>query len=244
MRYQQVEWRSVAALPSIGFTITDFKLASDAPNVSPLLSSGSLEKTLRRLPSGAIQRTLRHGVVPVAWWPDHVLYATCGQKGTDYATYHGLPVMARIEQHDFHRCVRRVWGRRILWKATHGLLAARPQFSAKTRVTGPQMFCISRFHDVPLAMFNVSNRQCHLDCRQCIGRNVFPLRCHSPAFLHVSRAINNGRDNKGFERCGIAALFSSGACFQGNGGSGPAPAGHVAFGLSGLMYQTHQVLAV
>ncbi|MGB9143778.1 MAG: glycosyltransferase, partial [Aestuariivirga sp.] len=130
---------------SIGVTTTDSKLASDTPDVLPLLSSGSLEKTLRRLPAGAIQRTLRHGVVPVAWWPDHVLYATCGQKGTDYATDHGLPVMARIEQHDFHRCVRRVWGQRILRKATHGLLAARPQFSAKTRVTGLQMFAFLVF---------------------------------------------------------------------------------------------------
>jgi hypothetical protein len=94
-----------------------------------------LEDTLRRLPAQAIRRVLRHGVVPIAWQPDHVLYAICGPKGEGYARRHGLPVVARIASCDFHQGVRRVWGRKILARATHGLAVTRPQFSARRRMT-------------------------------------------------------------------------------------------------------------
>ena len=119
----------------VGGATPDSKLASDAPDVLPLLSRDDLEDTLRRLPPQAMRRILRHGVVPVAWRPDHVLYATCGPRGADFARRHGLPVVARIASPDFHHGVRRVWGRKILARATHGLLATRPQFSARKRVT-------------------------------------------------------------------------------------------------------------
>ena len=135
MRGQEVEWRSVATSPSSGGATPDSKLASDTPDVLPLLSRGDLEDTLRRLPPQAIRRVLRHGVVPVAWQPDHVHYAICGPKGAGYARRHGLPVVAEIASFDFHRCVRRVWGRKILAKATHGLATTRPQFSARKRLT-------------------------------------------------------------------------------------------------------------
>lgn len=138
MRGQQVEWRSVATLPSSGGATSDSKLASDAPDVLPLLSRANLEDALRRLPPQAVRRVLRHGVVPVAWQPDHVHYAICGPKGVGYARRHGLPVVARIASVDFHRGVRRVWGRKILAKATHGLSATRPKFSARKRLTPAQ----------------------------------------------------------------------------------------------------------
>ena len=138
VRGQQVEWRSVATSPSSGGATSDSKIASDASDVLPLLSGGSLEGSLRRLPPQAIRRVLRHGVVPVTWQPDHVQYAICGPKGAAYARRHGLPVVARIASVDFHREVRRVWGRKILAKATHGLAATRPRFSARRRVTRAQ----------------------------------------------------------------------------------------------------------
>ena len=138
MRGQQVEWRSVATSPSSGGATSDSKLASDAPDVLPLLSRDSLEDTLRRLPPPAIRRVLRHGVVPVAWQPDHVHYAICGPKGAGYARRHGLPVVARIASADFHHGVRRVWGRKIMAKATNGLSRARPKFSARKRITPAQ----------------------------------------------------------------------------------------------------------
>ena len=138
MRGQQVEWRSVATSPSSGGATSDSKLASDAPDVLPLLSRGDLEDTLRRLPPQAIGRVLRHGAVPFAWQPDHVHYAICGSKGAGYARRHGLPVVARIASTDFHHGVRRVWGRKILAKATNGLSATRPKFSARKRVTPAQ----------------------------------------------------------------------------------------------------------
>ena len=139
MRYQQVEWRSVAASPSIDGATTDSKLPLDAPDVLPLLERQVLEDVLWRLPPQAIRRTLRHGVMPVDWLPDHLLYAAFGPKGADYAARHGLPVVARIKPSDFHLCVRRVWGRKILRHATNGLVATRPQFSARKRLTLAQM---------------------------------------------------------------------------------------------------------
>jgi cellulose synthase/poly-beta-1,6-N-acetylglucosamine synthase-like glycosyltransferase len=135
VRGQQAEWRSVATSPSSGGEAIDSKIASDASDVLPLLSGGRLEGILRRLPPQVIRRVLHHGVVPVAWQPGHVHYAICGPKGAGYARRHGLPVVARIVSADFHRGVRRVWGRKILAKATHGLAATRPRFSARKRVT-------------------------------------------------------------------------------------------------------------
>jgi cellulose synthase/poly-beta-1,6-N-acetylglucosamine synthase-like glycosyltransferase len=105
----------------------------------PLLPREALDDALRRLPPRAIRRTLRHGVVPIAWQPDHLLYATYGSKGADYTARHSLPVVARIKPSDFHYYVRQVWGRKILRHATYGLSAARPQFSARKRVTPAQM---------------------------------------------------------------------------------------------------------
>jgi hypothetical protein len=138
VRDQGAELRSVAASLSIGGATTDSKLASDAPDVLPHLSRGDLEDALRRLPPQAMRQVLRHGVVPVAWQPDHVHYAICGPKGARYARRQGLPVVARIASLDFHHSVRRVWGRKILAKATHGLSATRPKFSARKRVTPAQ----------------------------------------------------------------------------------------------------------
>ncbi len=139
MRNRQAEWRSVATSPSIGGATTDSKLASGAPDVLPLLPRDTLENTLRRLPPQAMRRILRHGVVPVAWRPDDLLYAACGTKGRDFAGRHGLPVVAHIASPDFHHCVRRVWGGKILRRATRGLLTTRPQFSARQRLTQRQL---------------------------------------------------------------------------------------------------------
>jgi cellulose synthase/poly-beta-1,6-N-acetylglucosamine synthase-like glycosyltransferase len=125
----------------------------------PLLTRDALEDILRRLPTQAIQRTLRHGLVPVAWQPDHVQYASCGPKGTGFAARHGLSVVARITPADFHTCVRRVWGRRILARATHGLFASHPQFSARRRVTLCQMIAFLLLAVCPgigLAFFSAS----------------------------------------------------------------------------------------
>jgi cellulose synthase/poly-beta-1,6-N-acetylglucosamine synthase-like glycosyltransferase len=135
VRGQQIEWRSVATSPSSGGATADSKIASDAPDVLPLLSCDDLEDTLRRLPPQTMRRVLRHGVVPVASQPDHVHYAICGPKGEGFATRHGLSVVARIAPSDFHYCVRRAWGRKILARATYGLAITRPQFSARKRVT-------------------------------------------------------------------------------------------------------------
>ena len=43
--------------------------------------------------------------------------------------------MARVVPAEFHLAVRRIWGRKILARATHGLAATRPQFSARKRLT-------------------------------------------------------------------------------------------------------------
>lgn len=139
MRYQEVEWRSLATSSSIGGATADSKLASDDPGVLPLLSRDHLEDALQRLPAQAMGQALRARVVPVAWHPGHVQYATCGSRGADHAMHHGLSVIARIAPVDFHTCVRRVWGRKILAHATYGLFASHPQLSARRRVTLCQM---------------------------------------------------------------------------------------------------------
>ncbi len=98
-------------------------------------------------------------VVPVAWRPGHVQYATCGSRGAGYARHHGLSVIARIAPMDFHACVRQVWGKKILARATYGLFASHPQFSARRRVTLCQMIAfllLAVSPGISLALFPAS----------------------------------------------------------------------------------------
>ena len=88
-------------------------------------------------------QALRSRVVPVAWRPGYVQYATCGSRGADHARHHGLSIIARINPSDFHWAVRLVWGGNLLRKATHALFSAYPQFSARLRVTLNQMVASS-----------------------------------------------------------------------------------------------------
>ena len=192
VRGQQVEWRSVATSPSSGGATSDSKLASDAPDVLPLLSRDDLEDTLRRLPPQAIRRVLRHGVVPVAWQPDHVHYAICGPKGAGYARRHGLPVVARIAVSDFHHGVRRVWGRKILAKATHGLAATRPQFSARKRVTPAQGAAFLILAPLPCVEFRLFAGQRPLGCGQRRPWLVFSLgHCLAPVLSVFASSREN-----------------------------------------------------
>ena len=117
----------------------DAKLASGAAKFLPLLSRDLVEDALKRVPSQAIELTLRHGVVPFLWRPDQVRYATCGPQGADHAWRHGLPVVARVNPSDFHNSVGHIWGERILSQATLGLFNAYPHLSAKRRLTANQM---------------------------------------------------------------------------------------------------------
>ena len=139
MRYQDREWRNFTALPSTGGTTADPKLASGAPDVLPLLSRDIVEDALQRLPSQAITQTLRHGVVPVPWHPDQLLFATCGPKGAEHAGRHGLSVVARVSPSDFHNSVGHIWGEKILGQATLGLFNTSPHLSAKRRLTANQI---------------------------------------------------------------------------------------------------------
>ena len=173
VRYQQAEWRSVATSPSIGGATTDSKLASDAPDVLPLLAARALEDTLRRLPPQAIRRTLRHGVVPVAWRPDHLLYATCGPRGATMPPAVACP-LSRGSARRFSPCVRQVWGRNILRHATYGLFASRPQFSARRRVTLCQMVVFLVACGLPRHGPRVFSSPAHLACGQC-GLGLFFL---------------------------------------------------------------------
>jgi glycosyltransferase XagB len=114
---------------------------------------------LQRLPARAVVRALGARVVPVAWRPGHVQYATCGSRGADHARHHGLSVIAHIAPMDFHACVRQVWGRKILARATYGLFASHPQFSARRRVTLCQMIAfllIAVCPGITLAIFPAS----------------------------------------------------------------------------------------
>jgi cellulose synthase/poly-beta-1,6-N-acetylglucosamine synthase-like glycosyltransferase len=157
--YQEVEWRSFATSSSIVGATADSKLASLNPGVLPLLSRDHLEDALQRLPAQAMARVLDARVVPVAWRPGHVQYATCGSRGANHAKHHDLSVIARIAPMDFHACVRRVWGKKILARATCGLFASHPQFSARRRVTLCQMLAfllLAVFPGISLAFFPAS----------------------------------------------------------------------------------------
>lgn len=83
--------------------------------------------------------TLRQRVVPVVWLPGLVLYAGCGIRGAEYAVRNGLKLVAQVEPSDFHWAVRRIWGRKLLRQATHGLLNTYPDFSARCRITPAQI---------------------------------------------------------------------------------------------------------
>ncbi len=115
------------------------KLASDEQNVLPQLSKRLLSEALKRVQAQEIGAVLQHHVIPVVWLPGLVLYASCGQRGYEYAEQHGLKVVAVVTLTDFHAAVRFVWGKRLLQKATLHLIRTLPAFSASQRLTIKQI---------------------------------------------------------------------------------------------------------
>ncbi len=83
-----------------------------------------------------------------------------------------LPAWPRL---DFHHGVRRVWGRKILAKATHGLATTRPQFSARKRVTLAQGAAFLILAALPCAEFRLFAGQRPLGCGQRRPWLVFSL---------------------------------------------------------------------
>ncbi len=110
-------------------------LINGSPDEQATLSRFRLIEAMRRVPYREIEKTLRTRVIPVAWMPSLVLYASCGSRGAAYASQHNLKLVAKVATADFHWAARKLWGRALLRKATNELFETSPQLSAKYRVT-------------------------------------------------------------------------------------------------------------
>jgi glycosyltransferase XagB len=115
------------------------KLALEYQPVLPLLSKARLLEALRRVPFREIAQVLQHRVVPVACLPGLILYASSGKRGRDYAKQHQLKLVATINPAEFHNCIRKAWGARLLHSATLRHDHNSPQLSAKHRVSTAQV---------------------------------------------------------------------------------------------------------
>jgi glycosyltransferase XagB len=121
----------------------EHKLQADDQNVLPHLSRRHLHEALQRIQTPEIETVLQHHVVPVAWLPGLVLYASCSQRGVDFARHNNLKLVAQVWPSDFQAMVRLVWGKKLLQKATLHLARKFPDFSARQQLTPTQLFVLA-----------------------------------------------------------------------------------------------------
>ncbi len=118
------------------------KVLPETADELSVLPRQHLLEALQRVPPGEIENVLQTRLIPVAWIPNLVLYAACGPSAVKRAKQQGLKLVAQVAASDFHWAVRKLWGRKLLHKATQELFETTPQKSARKRVTPAQILVL------------------------------------------------------------------------------------------------------
>jgi cellulose synthase/poly-beta-1,6-N-acetylglucosamine synthase-like glycosyltransferase len=95
---------------------------------------------LRRLPPDELEDALRAKLFRAASLPDLVLFVACGPAALAVARQKGLPLGGYAEVDDLLAAARSVHGAYLLTEATLGLARRLPEFSARRRMSLPQVF--------------------------------------------------------------------------------------------------------
>lgn len=117
----------------------DGNLALDTGAVLPVLTSAQIRKALRRLTGAEIEEALRFRMFPVAWTPDAVGYAVAGEAAAARAEAGGLPIVAWADSDALRDGLQSVFSARLRWQAEAGLADRLPAYSARSRITLPQV---------------------------------------------------------------------------------------------------------
>ncbi len=90
-----------------------------------------------------ISDALRHKLVPAAWLPNAIYYATAGTAATREAHNRNVKLVGSVASHDYIKAVTRRLGGKLVRKATYHLCHFFPHYSAATRLTWQQVSVVA-----------------------------------------------------------------------------------------------------
>ncbi len=117
------------------------KIAADGEEVLPRLPGWAIAEALRHLPEDELEQALRSRILPTASLPGLRLVACFGRAAHALARQRGLNLVAQGRSADFIAAARLALGPSLLRQATHGLARKYWRFSARRRLTLPQIAC-------------------------------------------------------------------------------------------------------
>jgi glycosyltransferase XagB len=118
---------------AVSETITD-----GGEPVLPVLPYAVLDEIFFRLTPDETRDALRHKLVPAAWLPKTIYYASLGKTARLNAQARHLKLVGEVAAHDYRRVVRHRLGGKLIAQATHRLARFFPHYSASQRITPAQ----------------------------------------------------------------------------------------------------------
>ncbi len=113
-------------------------VAQDEPPVLPVLPSHVVDSVFMRMTVPEMRDALRHKLVPTAWLPNVVYYASAGRCAEAEADARQVRIVGEVAVHDYRRAVKRVLGPKLVKHATYFLSHYLPHYSASERMTATQ----------------------------------------------------------------------------------------------------------
>lgn len=117
------------------------KIAADGAEVLPRLPGWAIAEALRHLPEDVLEQALRSRILPTANLPGLRLHACFSRAAHALARRRGLNLVAQGRPADFLAAARLALGPRLLHEAAFGLTRRYEHFSARRRLTLPQIVC-------------------------------------------------------------------------------------------------------
>lgn len=117
------------------------KIAADGEEVLPRLPGWAIAEALRHLPEDELAHALRNRILPASSLPGLRLFAGFGRAAHKLARHRGLNLVAQGRPADFIAAARLALGPSLLREATYGLARKHWRFSARRRLTLPQIVC-------------------------------------------------------------------------------------------------------
>ncbi len=117
------------------------KIAADGAEVLPRLPGWAIAEALRHLPEDELEQALRSRILPTANLPGLRLHACFSRAAYALARRYGLNLVAGGHPADFLAAARLALGPSLLREATFGLARRNDGYSARRRLTLPQIVC-------------------------------------------------------------------------------------------------------
>jgi glycosyltransferase XagB len=104
----------------------------------PVLPSDVVDDVFSRMTAAETRDALRYKLVPTAWLPNAIYYASAGDGAALEAELRNVKLVGEVAAHDYRRAVKHQLGPKLVLQATYFLARYFPHFSASERLTPVQ----------------------------------------------------------------------------------------------------------